>query len=222
MTTPQFDAEQLRWTIRGRSLEHGKVVHLGGTEVPASFSARLQHPDWPADVILYVEVDSTRGPIAAGLRSIRRVDGDEPTPYREMDPILGATVEGRRLLRDVTADAVGQMVAQQWYLESPPVSDMSEEERESRISDGRERVRTATDQARQVSEPRRRRIISDSHLELVAGAYREAIELSLPPTKYVAARFMTSHSTAARWVRMARDAEVLGAAVGTKPGEAQG
>ena len=62
-----------------------------------------------------------------------------------------------------------------------------------------------------------------SLLEQVALHYRDALGIDKyknAPTKYVAVKLGTARSTAARWVMKARAAELLGAAVGSKAGEA--
>jgi len=55
----------------------------------------------------------------------------------------------------------------------------------------------------------RRARITPKHLEAVASVYRSANEEGLPPTQAVAQHFKTSHSTAARWVGMARKRGLL-------------
>jgi transcriptional regulator with XRE-family HTH domain len=64
---------------------------------------------------------------------------------------------------------------------------------------------------------RRRNAVTDDHLRSVAGIYRCAVESGEAPTWAVAAAFDGSHSTAARWVGMARARGFLG---GTTPGRA--
>lgn len=67
---------------------------------------------------------------------------------------------------------------------------------------------------------RRRNRITMSHLEDVADVYRAAWRAGDPPTEAVKAHFQTSHSTAARWVGMARKAKLLGDPAGARGGEA--
>lgn len=66
-----------------------------------------------------------------------------------------------------------------------------------------------------IRRPRRRNSVTDDHLREVADTYRRALAAGAPPTKEVAERMGASHSTAARWVKMARDKGFLGA---TSPG----
>ena len=54
-----------------------------------------------------------------------------------------------------------------------------------------------------------RRRMTDEHLIDVANVYRAAWQEGGNPTQAVANRFGTSHSTAARWVGLARKAEYL-------------
>lgn len=56
--------------------------------------------------------------------------------------------------------------------------------------------------------PSRRRM-TDEHLADVAAVYRAAWQSGGNPTQAVADQFNTSHSTAARWVSLARKAEFL-------------
>lgn len=52
--------------------------------------------------------------------------------------------------------------------------------------------------------PKRRDSVTRKHLEEVAEVYRQAVEDGAAPTMAVATRFNASHSTATRWVGMAR------------------
>jgi hypothetical protein len=58
------------------------------------------------------------------------------------------------------------------------------------------------------------------NLETVAAVYRLAYVVNIPPTEFVRQRLGLPKSTAGRWVRLARDAGLLGEAVGTRAGEA--
>jgi hypothetical protein len=66
----------------------------------------------------------------------------------------------------------------------------------------------------------RRNILSDDQLVEVARVYRDNVH-SRNPTQAVAHHFHLSHSTAARAVRRARNAGLLGPAVERRPGEAR-
>lgn len=65
----------------------------------------------------------------------------------------------------------------------------------------------------------RRNSVTKEHLQDVAAEYRKADAQGLPPTKTVANQFGASHSTAARWVGMARQQGFLGAASPGRSGE---
>jgi hypothetical protein len=217
MQSPHFSIEELGWRIRRWSDER---VRLGNVEIPAEFDAHLEHPGWPTAAVLTVTVDPDRGPIASGLQVRRRQGQSTDVPsYRELDKILSSTIEIARLLRDTTADAVASVVMDQLDAELHPLAELTDDERLKRARTVGEQARLAADRAWEHTRPARRRVISRQHLVAVATAYREAIDGGLPPTRHVADRFHTSHSTASKWVRMARDAQVLGAAIGTKPGE---
>lgn len=56
-------------------------------------------------------------------------------------------------------------------------------------------------------EPLRRNSVTKKHLRAVADVYQRAAVDGLPPTMAVARHFAASHSTAARWVSMARRPE---------------
>lgn len=66
---------------------------------------------------------------------------------------------------------------------------------------------------------RTRRAVNANLLEEVAGRYREKVAAGLPPTAHLAATFGVSHGTAARWVREARKAGMLGPSLGPVAGE---
>ena len=66
---------------------------------------------------------------------------------------------------------------------------------------------------------RRRNRVTDSLLVEVAEVYRKAWQAGDGPTRAVAEHFHTSHSSAARWVGLARKAGHLGAADGSRGGE---
>ncbi|MFK4797826.1 hypothetical protein ACI3K5_03920 [Streptomyces sp. MPA0124] len=66
---------------------------------------------------------------------------------------------------------------------------------------------------------RKRNRITRDHLEKVAHVYRQADADGAPPTKAVAERFDTSHSTAAKWVSQARRQGILGPPPGSRGGE---
>lgn len=65
----------------------------------------------------------------------------------------------------------------------------------------------------------RRNRVTREHLAAVAGVYRDAQEAGAPPTLAVAEHFQVSHSTATRWVNLARKEKFLGAAQKGKAGE---
>ena len=65
----------------------------------------------------------------------------------------------------------------------------------------------------------RRNRVTREHLALVAAVYRDAQEAGAPPTLAVAERFQASHSTATRWVNLARKEKLLGPAQKGKAGE---
>lgn len=73
----------------------------------------------------------------------------------------------------------------------------------------------AHDPSTEPASTNKRHRITRSHLEEVAQAYSSALKTGEPPTRAVANAFVTSHSTAARWVALARETGFLSA---TTPG----
>lgn len=73
----------------------------------------------------------------------------------------------------------------------------------------------ATEDVTETPRASKRHRLTQKHLEAVADVYTEALSEGEPPTRTVAERFDTTHSTAAKWVTRAREAGLLGA---TTPG----
>jgi hypothetical protein len=83
-----------------------------------------------------------------------------------------------------------------------------------------EEVGAAIRLARGMPVRRTRTRITDSKLQQVAEVYRLAWEAGNPPTAAVEKYFSKSHSTAARWVGLAREQGFLGKPNGRRGGEA--
>lgn len=83
------------------------------------------------------------------------------------------------------------------------------------------RVGDAMREAGRAPVRRQRNRITPAHLRDVAQVYREAWRRGSAPTKAVSQHFGVSHSTAARWVGLAREAGDLGPADGSRGGEAE-
>lgn len=77
----------------------------------------------------------------------------------------------------------------------------------------------ATINAMQTRPTVRRNRVTKEHLRQVAAVYRKAQEAGEPPTMAVAEAFQASHSTATRWVGLARNEGFLGPAQKGKSGE---
>lgn len=174
---------------------------------------------------LQVVVDPERGPIAAGLTAFRptaqfRQATDVPS-YRQLDELLTSVIDLNVLLQRATAEAVG--VFYRHRAEGTLVDDPSQVH-DGEFSQAQENPRDLGDRMTAVafprSRPHRRRLITKEHLQNVAETYRLALQRGLAPTKHVAETFTVSHSTAARWVHLARKAGALGPATGKRPGEA--
>ncbi len=204
-----------------RATSKESSVYQGG-RFPESFTVRISHPRWPAEVDLHVVVDRDRGPIPTGLVVQHTTAGDAGTPsYLEMHEAIRAVVGMPELLREVTADAVAWIVT--WQLLEQVHKDHPESPHEAGLAAARKHaplVNEVRDRAYDRAQPRRRRLLTDAYLREVADTYREALAQGLPPTQAVEARYSTSYSNAAKLVRKARDAGLLGAATGPRPGEA--
>ena len=83
-----------------------------------------------------------------------------------------------------------------------------------------EAIGTAMRAAHSKPVRRTRTRVTESTLKDVAEVYRVAWASGKPPTQAVADAFYKSHSTAARWVGLARQQGHLGRADGTRGGEA--
>ncbi len=192
-----------------------------GVPFPESFSVRLSHPRWPAEVDLHVVVDRDRGPVPTGLVVQHTTAGDAGTPsYLEMHEAVRAVVGMSELLREVTADAVAWIVAWQLIEQAHKAHPESHEAGLAAARKHAPLVSAVRDRTYDRAQPRRRRLLTDTYLREVADTYREALAQGLPPTQAVEARYSTSYSNAAKLVRKARDAGLLGAATGPRPGEA--
>ena len=81
-------------------------------------------------------------------------------------------------------------------------------------------IRAVEEAVRNLPLARRVNRITDSHLKDVARVYTEAWNEGRPPTQAVADEFRASHSTAARWVGLARKSSppLLGPPTGSRGG----
>jgi hypothetical protein len=213
-----YDIAGLRWQYDSVSDD---TVDLGGVPVPRTFTVCLDHPEWPARVDLVVTVYPDRGPMATGLGV---VDPDavlpDPFGFREMDDLITRTIDRKRLLEDVTAQAAGWRAAWLAYEQLLPAGqDLPEKERAERIRQAWLAGSRVTDVAYGMTKPRRRHFLTQERLREVAATYRAAVEAGEAPTKAVAEKWGVPHSTASKWVQRARKEGVLGTARGTRPGE---
>jgi len=213
------DPSQLTYRIVDVSDEG---VSYQGQLFPASYLARLTHANWPAEVDLHVVLHHERGPVAVGLVVVPGPLTDEgPPTYYEMLELLRKAADVGELLRETAAEALRHKV----FLH------LQEQAYEAHPTDVEARLRAVRESApvlEQVrsrgysrAEPRRRRLLTETYLREVAQTYREALASGEAPTRAVEVRYGTSYSNATKLVRKARDMGLLGAATGTRPGEAQ-
>lgn len=188
-------------------------VRFRDTDFPARFVALLTHPQWRSSVLLDVLVDGERGPVAVGLGRPKGKDHGELLTYIECHEQIRSTIDMKSLLRHTAADAVFMRTAERLL--------SAEDRGGASANEIGNRAASLRDTAYRDAEPRRRRLLTSSHLDEVAAAYRSALDAGHAPTQAVAEQFNVAHSTAAKWVRKARDVGALGAARGSRPGEVE-
>jgi hypothetical protein len=197
--------------VRGLSAES---VTIWGLTVPARFVTTLYRQDLPYSVDLEVRVDPEHGPVAEGLRV--NAHPTEGYTYKDavallkdqpVDKLLHQALADSRL--SATWDAIHSQVGKQ------PGEELTDKERAQLAAS----MEKAAAQASGIPAPVRRRLVTPDLLKEVAQAYRDAVAASVPPTKAIAERYLTTHSTAARWVREARIAGILGPSRGPVAGE---
>lgn len=213
MAAPQHDRSELQAQVHAGSISL-ETVELGGNDVPRHFVVLLSHPKWPAPAELQVTV-SADGPVPTGLVLGR--NSTRLVPYTALHEQFIRTVDSQSMttfLRWATAQAVAWHMADQFAA----VRDTPEA---VPVEEGREQIEAAMGAVWEAATPRRRRIVTPDLLAQVAEVYRAALRDGRPPTAAVAEQFTVSHSTAARWVREARQQQHLGPAQGPKPGEAE-
>lgn len=211
------DLDDLRWRVLDVSEE---AVAYQGVLFPERFSARLSHPHWQCEADLHVGVHHDRGPVALGLVVRPSLLTDEgPPTYLEMHDLVRRLVDMGELLRQVTSDAVAWKVSMHLLEKSHDDHPDDPEGRRRAVEDARPVVSAVRDRSYARSEPRRRRLLTESYLREVAQTYRDALAAGDAPTRAVELRYGTSYSNATKLVRKARDMGLLGAATGTRPGE---
>jgi hypothetical protein len=174
------------------------LVKVGSVALPRTFELRVFEPnpkvagDYLFDAVLGYAVTEGDGAV---LRTVWSNTHDVPTALDEL--------RRERPLAEWLRIAIGTLVA---------------DAAEDAGSDVPAAIRAATT----VPVTRRRDRVTDALLRAVADVYREAWTNGEPPTKAVATHFYKSHSTAARWVHLAREAGHLGPADGSRGGEVNG
>jgi hypothetical protein len=209
MTTPKMHGPDYINAVH-RNIS-AKYVKVGEQLLPASFEARLDHPEWPARAWVTVRTDPERGPVMTGFLVDQPDDAREVISHRELLATLAATIDERLLLRYLTAEAA----AWRAFVEvAPPGADTDPDLHETLSEDEKARfsaiMRGAQARAFDAAAPRRRRTLTPEFLARVAEVYRDALAEGTPPTVAVAIAFEVEHSTASKYVRRARDADLLG------------
>jgi hypothetical protein len=190
------------------------VVSLrGAINVPKWFEMALWREGWPAEVVISVSIHPTNGPTLTGIRSAN----DSGLPFDEAAKLVSNWARPQAtLLQWATAEAAAFIAAFEFG------DKLTADQRSS--DEGLRAARQVRDVVRSVVEPiarpQRRRLVTPELLAEVADVYRTALAAGQAPTQAVERHFTTTHSTAARWVREARKAGVLGQSQGPKAGEA--
>lgn len=207
MAQDRYDVRQLSIEPRGWSKD--VVDAVPGFSIPTTFEVLLSHPDWPTAITVYGGFSVDTGPVINGLRAM-----NPSVSAHAAEEVLAATVERGALMQLLAARAATAAIVTRLAeglagrIDEPGMADAL------RVFGDR-----FTDYVVPHTTPRRRRTVTREHLAEVAEVYREAVGRGEPPTMAVKERFTTSHSTAARWVGMAREQGELGAADTTRPGE---
>jgi hypothetical protein len=130
---------------------------------------------------------------------------------RQLLALLTATIDERRLLQELTAVAAAWRILAAEHL--PPGADTPDLD-ETLSEDEKARFGAILQEARvkafDAAAPRRRRTLTPEFLERVAEVYRDALAEGKPPTAAVGDAFGVEHSTASKYVRRARDVDLLG------------
>lgn len=207
--------------------EHDERVRVGSLLIPPLFTLSILRRDTPSTwaVILGFHVNE-RAEIA--LEQVSSIGEEVPAALEEITEHL--TIEQWRaiaVIQLVVQDIKDQLGANaaDWFrapdaIERTEVHDWLRE----RIGIGatigarvnRAEVSEVLEGVRTLPDPQRRVRVTGEHLEKVAEVYRVADAEGRPPTQAVSVYFDTSHSTAARWVGMARKRGLLPP---TKPGK---
>jgi len=187
-----------------------KYVQVGDQYLPASFEARLDHPEWPASAWVTVRTDPERGPVMVGLVVDQPDGAKEIISHRELVATLAATIDERQLLQYLTAGALAWRALVTHLPPGADTPDLHETATEDERAQYAAIMKQAWDAAFEGAAPRRRRTLTPQLLEKVAEVYRGALADGTPPTVAVAAAFEVEHSTASKYVRRARDAQLLG------------
>jgi hypothetical protein len=181
-----------------------ETVSFEGLAVPAWFEMILFEDEWPADARIVVRIDPDTGPIATLIEALPRESSTASVSYRDVDEAVRSAGSFPELLRRWTGASIEFLALQRMGLPT------DEAHRAEVVSSVRSRW--------QQTLPQRRRRVTKEILQEAADVYRLAVTDGMPPTLSVAEHFRVSHSTAARWVRRAREIGALGKARGSNPG----
>lgn len=171
----------------------------------------------------WATVDDPSKPFTAALEI--RIEEGEQRP-RPVVSSITVTARDRRLSVDgnVLRTVPVQRYVKAALLEAAEVVHPGEEENQWWVQRIQEDHRPVFDRRWREEFPRDVRHVGDEQLQLAAEEYRAALadpQQRRRPTARVAERLAVSRATAARWVAAARAAGHLGAALGSKAGEAE-
>jgi hypothetical protein len=197
----------------GSLSEESETIY--GLAAPRWFVTTLYKIGVPYSVDVYVRVDPQEGPVPEGIR-VNTSPGNHATYKDAVNLLKGARLD--RLLHDALLRAANSAA---WNkareaLGKPAGQPMTQEE----ATAAARMAAASTAAAASIPPPVRRRSVTQDLLREVAQVYRAALDAGAPPTQAVANHFITTHSSAARWVREARKSGELGPSQGPMAGEA--
>ena len=183
--------------IRHLDLRHMELVRLGpDTVAPRRFGATIEVGR--LEVELVVELDNKHTPHCRSV-TVRNTDVTANT------------------LREI---GLAKLVALALEAATWPYEETATGGRMPIFPGSRERERLYEQSAEGARRPRKGSPLTEEDLAKVAEIYRTAVAHGDPPDEAIAHAMHASRSTAARWVRKARDVGLLGDAVPGRSGEA--
>lgn len=192
-------------------------VKLGTLDVPAAFQlwvSSTKAPDdggWAIALMFSVDEETQEVHFTAALSgsmdlsdALERVKAVRPMTWWKRKALLSLTIDSQeRQLAEISGTHWDQMTPEQ----------------QSADDAGMQAIWNRVQAVRAIPLTRRRDRVTSALLKEVANVYRTAWKGGTNPTTAVAEHFYKSHSTAARWVGLARKSGDLGPSDGSRGGE---